>query len=208
MIINHKHKFAFVHIPKTGGTSLTLLLAPHLDKPPARTKGRSWQGLCHNTGLHSGINKHTADKLKDYFKFTIVRNPYDRLLSMWRSGYGRPGKKTFEEYCNSVCSRRKHRAFGPQVDYISHDGIVLVDYVARYEQYDAEVTLLMNKWDLSFEQIPHRLNTKNRKNRQAVFTKKIADKIYEHMKLDFDTFSYKKDSWKDLTDGNRLFVDG
>ena len=79
-MISHKHKFIFTHIPKTGGTSITRALNP-------------------NAGIKNKPLKEMPLKDKeDYFKFTFVRNPWDRAVSMFffRQKRGWLTKKKFE----------------------------------------------------------------------------------------------------------------
>ena len=71
-MVSHKHKFVFLHIPKCAGTSIGEKLNSHFDE--------LW--------TYSGFKIHhddlTEDILKNYFVFTIVRNPWDRLYSQYK----------------------------------------------------------------------------------------------------------------------------
>ena len=98
MIISRGRGYVFVHIPKTGGTSLALALESRAmrddilvgDTPKARrrrrrldgvrTRGRLWKHsmLADIEGLVS------AQDLDGLFAFTLVRNPWDRLVSYYR----------------------------------------------------------------------------------------------------------------------------
>ena len=53
LISDHKH-FIFVHIYKTGGSSITRLLGPHVDEryraQVTRVEGDGWQGTWHYRG--------------------------------------------------------------------------------------------------------------------------------------------------------------
>lgn len=93
MIISHKRKYVFVHIPKTGGTSLALALEGRAaaddlligDTPKAlRRKGRL-AGLDAPARLWKHSTLRDVDGLypKDAFVFTLVRNPWDRMVSYY-----------------------------------------------------------------------------------------------------------------------------
>ncbi|WP_372605659.1 sulfotransferase family 2 domain-containing protein, partial [Actibacterium sp.] len=97
MIISRKRRFVFVHIPKTGGTSLALALEARAaaediligDTPKAQkrrhrlkqtqTAGRLWK----HSRLADVAGLISEDEMHSFFVFTIVRNPWDRAVSYY-----------------------------------------------------------------------------------------------------------------------------
>lgn len=97
MIISPGRRYIFVHIPKTGGTSMALALEDRAkaddiligDTPKAKrrkgrlkgieTAGRLWK---HST-LAEAEGLITRDQMEDFFTFTLVRNPWDRAVSYY-----------------------------------------------------------------------------------------------------------------------------
>ncbi len=97
MILSPGRGYVFVHIPKTGGTSMALALEARAmkddvmigDTPKARkrrhrvdadqARGRVWKHatLADIDGLYA------VDQLAPLFAFTLVRNPWDRLVSYY-----------------------------------------------------------------------------------------------------------------------------
>jgi len=97
MIISRGRRYVFVHIPKTGGTSLASALEERAmrddiligDTPKAKrrkhrlegikTSGRLWK----HAGLRDIDGLISAEELKGMFAFTLVRNPWDRVASYY-----------------------------------------------------------------------------------------------------------------------------
>ena len=67
-MIDHKHKFIFIHIPKCGGVSVE--------------KHLGWGGVRHHT-MEFYMKKYAGLNLDEYYKFTFVRNPWIRLVSWY-----------------------------------------------------------------------------------------------------------------------------
>tara|TARA_R110002020_G_scaffold3253_3_gene14778 strand:- start:6050 stop:6700 length:651 start_codon:yes stop_codon:yes gene_type:complete len=87
MIVSDSKKFVLFHNPKTGGSSLTELLAPYSNRKSSRLKGHGWQVPFHYGGMHMTANESWASmgrpEWKSYFWFCFVRNPFDLVVSAW-----------------------------------------------------------------------------------------------------------------------------
>jgi hypothetical protein len=97
MIISRGRRYIFVHIPKTGGTSLALALEARAmkddiligDTPKAvkrqhrvqdlEAAGRLWK---HST-LADIEGVVSREEMAEMFVFTLVRNPWDRMVSYY-----------------------------------------------------------------------------------------------------------------------------
>lgn len=97
MIISRGRRYVFVHIPKTGGTSMTLALEARAmkddiilgDTPKGRNRRRRLQGAETRGRLWKHATLADIDglirpgELDDLFVFTLVRNPWDRMVSYY-----------------------------------------------------------------------------------------------------------------------------
>ena len=84
-MISYDKKFIFVHINKTAGTSMEKALADYGVKK-LEEKGDLKFELNYNQSQHFNCDeykKYLGSEYDDYFKFTVVRNPFDRLISAW-----------------------------------------------------------------------------------------------------------------------------
>ena len=97
MIVSRGRGYIFVHIPKTGGTAMALALEDRAkaddimigDTPKAvkrrgkvkgvQTAGRLWK---HST-LADAEGLISRDEMAAMFTFTLVRNPWDRMVSYY-----------------------------------------------------------------------------------------------------------------------------
>jgi hypothetical protein len=81
-----KYKILFIHIPKTGGTTIGNIFHPHLQIKNNPDKKYSNFILNGSVDVEHDYYRNYAklNDLSDYFVFTFVRNPYSRLFSLWR----------------------------------------------------------------------------------------------------------------------------
>ena len=102
-MIIHKHKAFFFHIQKTGGTSMQTAWGWNRKNPPP---GQHW--------MPSRTRKEFGQRIwNEFFKFTFVRNPWDRLVSFYcywdlRDVF-EPGTN-FEDFVLDIVKRNKHEA--------------------------------------------------------------------------------------------------
>ena len=86
-MIGHNPKFIFIHIPKTGGNTISNVLLDYADMKWIRknTHAGKQQGLkCLTISKHSFIDewvKYCKGDVEDYYIFTVLRNPYDKMVS-------------------------------------------------------------------------------------------------------------------------------
>lgn len=97
MIISRGRGYVFVHVPKTGGTALTLALEARAmkddlilgDTPKARARKQRLAGLTPRGRLWKHATLADIDgvvseaDLAAMFVVTLVRNPWDRLVSLY-----------------------------------------------------------------------------------------------------------------------------
>ena len=142
-----KHNFIFVHIPKTGGNSIQNILMRY-------SEDRIVSVAPHHDGIErfqirsSGLNLHKHSTLSDYqrelgevrvrtmFKFTSVRNPWERMISLYFSPHSRRTSWDRDEFINVVTratSIAHHVSLRKDPDVFNK-----VDYIIRFEQLNED----------------------------------------------------------------------
>jgi|SRR5215468_8444806 len=72
-MISDRHRFIFVHINKTGGTSIEKVFEPDADQTNVAFKH----------ARAAFYRREFPEQFRDYFKFAFVRNPWDWLVSRY-----------------------------------------------------------------------------------------------------------------------------
>lgn len=204
MPICKKNKIIFVHIPRTGGTSLLKFLNIE------RKKENLYSGYCHYSSI---LNQHyplykiknylnlTLDNLNhsnNYFKFSIVRNPYSRIISIYnfmRELNTNKGR-TFNSFLDLVEQIYKTNNFSEHIYYQSlrnqwefllekPDDKIDLDALFKFEKIKSSELFLQLKFNkenplLHFNHIENSIN----------LTKYQKYRIYKLYKKDFELFNY------------------
>lgn len=204
MIICDENKFLFIHIPKNSGTAMT--------KELQRTyKDTQLLKHCERQGINIGIDKmhlyyDVIDKfisknvLKNYFKFCIIRNPYNKLYSAWqfikeRHGYNNVNDfikyKLNEEfiYGKEIIPGDARVHYRPQFTFVyDNENNRFVDFIIRYENLNEDVCKMNTKYGLN---LPLYDNGNTQKSYINLFNKESIMKINRLYKKDFELFNYQ-----------------
>ncbi len=203
MLISSRQRFVFIHIYKTGGTSIRKVLERYDDRYGLfhRLKTR----LTPNPVLHSKtINKHSrvqhaieylgAERFKQYYSFAFVRNPWDWQLSLYFQILNDPTShhytivkdlKNFENYVDW----RVHDACRLQSDFLGVDGKKMVSYVGRYESLNADFEYIQQQIGIPVTSLPH-LNNRQKGAYRKYYNETTRKMIQEAYQKDIDAFGY------------------
>ena len=155
MIVSEKYRFIFVHIPKSGGSSCDKALKrslPLWERSHWLTHKRSkHQSLCvvqERMRMERPSWRYFWQKplpnLTDYFTFSFVRNPWDRVVSLYHylqrtsSTSEIQSLSSFGEFIAAVEQRQPFieamHSFRSQQSLLTNlDGSRIVKFVGRFE---------------------------------------------------------------------------
>lgn len=205
MPISHKYKAIFVHIPKTAGTSIEhsleiIINSKKLINKPALRSHETFNienikyAPQHFTSKILREHEQVKEHWNSYFKFSIIRHPYDRVLSefFWLN----KGMKTFDpvkfnKFLNNYYEKIDTDHKLSQYDYLVEDGNVLVDYVGRFEKLGEAFKFLKKKLNLQTS-LPKIQRSHNKPDYVNSLSQVQKIKIYNIYKNDFEFFGYKK----------------
>jgi len=205
-MISHDHKCIFIHIPRTGGSSFEKVIF-----------GMDW--FAHKKETKHLIASQAKEIYKeywnDYFKFAIVRNPWDRCVSMLnfsKNYYGyeenffkkKLTKKKLEWYKN-----RYNYPFTIEYDYRfysisevinerhSNNQVYLnildeeLDYVGKFENLHDDFKEVSKILGLNKQELPILAESKNRKkNYRDYYTSELKEIVENVYAKDIQKFNY------------------
>jgi hypothetical protein len=139
MIADESKGYIFIRVPRTAGTSVTRAL------------------------VNDGATKHymhcsVQDARKqipwfdDAFKFTIVRNPFERMVSWyrWCQAEGWP-KMSFDKFVSEDRALTVMSLHTTQKDFLSINGNLAVDCTGRYEYLEDDWQLIVERFGIHTE---------------------------------------------------------
>jgi hypothetical protein len=134
----------------------------------------------------------------DYYKFSIVRNPWDKAVSQFssmdkrddlREYIGMKKGDSFKTYADLIM-KKKHVQWEPQANFLrDSNGDLLVDYVGRYEAFSASVFHVLNTIGIRANAIPHE-NASRRGPYQGYYDAESKEMIAAMYAADIEAFGY------------------
>lgn len=191
MATNAKHKFAFIHIPKTGGVTIEKELS--LEN-------------------HDGHRRYIyyKNRYPDYDIHTIVRNPYDRYISaftfMNKYNDKHPKNRRYEHYTKhglyGCIKRLNDHGIYRLTPVLKNQYMLLQDEhgkikctVHKFEDFYDTYVEFCNLLDVEpKDNLPKHNTTKHLDYREYYRQdKKLQEEVYKYYKKDFELFGYSKE---------------
>lgn len=132
-----------------------------------------------------------------YFKFSIVRNPYDLQVSLYHyikqskgyRDYEVANKLSFKEFV-----RREIRNKAPrQSDFLTdEEGNLIVDYIGKTEELQESINEICNKIGIEEVDLGHKNRSSRKSDYRNYYDDELREEVYEYFKRDFKLFSYEK----------------
>jgi hypothetical protein len=211
MLISHRRRFIFVHVPKTAGQSVAAAFRPYADHPEEYLVNRLLGSLAFplNRCLpckYRKFRKHaTARQLRRqlparvydrYFKFAFVRNPWDRWVSLYHFMREHPThhrhkqalRLTFDEFLEILAPKHKRR----QTRFLTDgQGKLIVDYVGRFETLQADFARISSLLNVA-PSLAH-IHKTNHRDYRSYYNSRTIDLVAQISRDDIELFGYDFD---------------
>lgn len=207
-MISHQRRCIFIHIPKTGGSSIEAVIWP--DRR-SRTPDQLWMGFIdayrnkYQTGglqhllaaqIEQEVGPHVFDR---YYRFSFIRNPWDKAVSQFifmkrrqdlRDFIGMRRDAPFVDYLERI-SRHKHVQWEEQTRFLMDgNGKLLVHFVGRFETLAADAEAVFNRLGLVGAALPH-ANASQREPYHAYYDTECRQRVEELYRSDIERFGYR-----------------
>lgn len=200
MIFSDAHKFIFVHIPKTGGTSIKRALYDFYNPDQIEFDGEKVTDI-DSYRPHTAMTTEVSAQYPDYFKFAIIRNPWSWHASIWKF-FQRPDRNnktitgiSFDAYLEEVCCPETKLPYRRNVaDWIYEGDDMLVDFVGRFERLAEDFDTILARIGLDKSQVnlPHFKNA-GPYDYASMYSPAYVDMIAKKHARDIALFGYQFD---------------
>jgi hypothetical protein len=211
-MISHQYKCIFVEVPKTGSTSVRRILGaaikPHLSlseikrmmesywviRRGKRDRIMEWLYLMLPVEQRKGRGRR---QFESYFKFGFVRNPWDRVVSLYERNEATQMRQeiTFTEfvrwiqYSSATCVHSSPHRY--QLDwFVDADGKMLADFIGRFERLQEDWAVIAKKLGVS-EALPHTRANPRLRHYTEYYTPETQRIIEDKFRMDVETFNYR-----------------
>lgn len=212
MPISHSKKAIFVHIPRTSGTSIEEAFELRTERN--QTDRENFFGLLpddvkEQLGCVSNFYQHLTfaeivsligrQKMQDYIAFSVVRNPWDRLVSCYKNldndlmvfaaskgvFLNNLSFRDFVEATETI----NHVHLKPQNEFIEPSQGRSLDRVFRYEDLPRMHAFLETEFGIG-QPLP-KLNSTAHSNYREFYDPSLAQRVARRYKIDIDLFKYQ-----------------
>jgi hypothetical protein len=215
MLLSHRYRFLFVHIAKTGGTSVRGALQSYRWRDPyylPQFIASKLSGLVHHEfaiKLPRHCKAITAQEMlprefyDSLFKFAFVRNPWDLQVSSYHHiKRERPHllepNESFAEFLRRKLDPERpwqyhiDTSITPQTDYlIDLHGNLIVDFIGRYESLKADFDTVCDHIGIPRKELPHKRKATVRTRYREYYDESTRDLVAQHFAADIERLGYE-----------------
>lgn len=205
MIVSHLHRYIFVAMPKTGTHAVRQALREHLGPDDIEQVGLfvnkrfpfdEVAQIRHGHLSVRQVRPYLGDEVCDrYFKFSFVRNPFDRFVSYCAFMTRQHG--AFERDPQGTMRRilfelkpHDHVHFQPQYTLLTNDaGAVEMDAIGRVERMQESYDAICARIGIPARALD-KVNSSRRGDYRQYYDQALIDGVAELYRGDLERFDY------------------
>lgn len=212
MIITSKKKckipIIFVHIPKTAGTSIKKYIGKNNLNDLVHMKLSEMKNY-----FYDKEKRYNKIKFRDYFKFTVLRNPWERMVSIYeyrketskKSYWQNIRKKNYNfneflKYFLDLFGLEELISRGNYLKYITLNKKIKVDYAINFHNFEKDFKVI-KKIKIGKKNLIQKLRKSNKKDYRKYYNSESLDLINDIHKDDIEIFKFdfENTSFMDLS---------
>jgi len=180
MIINDEKKFIYIHSPKTGGTTIHALFDPN----------KKWFNKPKHMKACECIRHIGNEKFKKYTKFSFVRNPWERQVSLFEWINMKRKQQNKQILLDFKVFLRSHKEMPAQINWLVLNGICVMDFVGRVENFEEDIKRIAKLLNTKIKKIP-KYNATSHKPYQEYYDDETMELVKPRIQPDIDAFGYQ-----------------
>lgn len=201
-MISLKLQFLFIHVPKTAGNAIQSILRNYSEEKITKTAPHH-DGIerfeirsdAYNIRKHSSLSEYQAQLGKNVidplYKFTCIRNPWDRAISFYFSPHR--GKVTWnrEQFIIFLDQVRPVTTFISSIESDSADDCFgNMDYYIRYERLNEDFRHICSSIRIPHQDLPLR-NASSHDHYTAYYDSELVDIVGARYQDEIRFFNYE-----------------
>ncbi len=192
-MISNKHRVVFIHVPKCAGTSIEA----YLENFEFHIEG-------HYHATHRNLLQNS--KYKNYYKFSFVRNPYDKMVSEfkwftdqlneWNLPHCREYYRgvDFKTFVIKFTTLHPAQSPGDPCHLYSQYNILepldKINYIGRFENLQEDFNIVCDNIGIPHKELPQKHVSKH-KHYTEYYDDETRDIVARKYAKDIEIFGYK-----------------
>ena len=192
LVVSQEHKVLYLHIAKTGGSSIVQLL---------KNNGMDDLILSNKRGIYEekvSYFKEVVSEWDKYYKFTFVRNKFDLLISLYNydrqlnGKYSLPSDITFEQFLNEQVGVRAG-LYTDLIDqyYLTHtNDKCMFDFIGQFDTYNDDLNKVCAQLGIVNTQERTNVGNYDRSKKNEYYTEELKEIVKNKFPKEIEKFDW------------------